>query len=127
MVRNYKRKPESNRVNYSQEDMVRALMDLQNGEDTIRTVSARYQIPVVTLHRRWKGTVKNPGQMGHPTALLLDEERALANNIAALSDYGLAFDMDDLRRFVQHYLNRKCRYVSCFKDNLPGWTGGTVY
>ncbi|MPC15108.1 hypothetical protein E2C01_007891 [Portunus trituberculatus] len=28
--------------------------------------------------------------------------------------------MDDLRRFVQHCLNKKCRCVPCFKDNLPG-------
>ena len=100
--------------------MARALLDLDNGEGTIRTISNRYKIPLGTLHRRWKGTVKSPGQLGHPTALLLDEERALAANVAALADYGLAFDMDDLRRFVQHYLNKKCRYVPCFKDNLPG-------
>ena len=81
-MRNYKRKLDSNRVKYSQEDMVRALMDLQNGEDTIRTVRVWYQIPVATLHRRWKGTVKSPGQLGHPTVLLLDEERVLATTVS---------------------------------------------
>ena len=120
MVSNYKCKPDSNRQIYSQDDRARALLNLANGEETIRTISGRYKILVGTLHRQWKGTVKNPGQMGHPTALILDEERALAANVAALGDYGLAFDMDDLRRFVQHYLNKKCRYVPCFKDNLPG-------
>ncbi|MPC15109.1 hypothetical protein E2C01_007892 [Portunus trituberculatus] len=72
IVRNYKRKPDSNRLSYNEEDMARALLDLDNGEGTIRTISDRYKIPLATLHRRRKGTVKNHGQLGHPTALLLE-------------------------------------------------------
>jgi hypothetical protein len=44
----------------------------------------------------------------------------LAVNVAALGDYGLTFDMDDLRQFVQVHLNKNSRHVPCFKDNLPG-------
>ena len=64
--------------------------------------------------------VQNPGQSGRSTALLAGEERALTLNVAALGDYGLAYGMDDLRRFVQVHLNKHNHHVSCFKDNLPG-------
>lgn len=120
MVRTYKRKPNSNRQNFTDEAITRALLDLDGGSDKIRTVSKRHGIPTATLWRRWKQHNPNASVLGHPTALLQSEERALAANTAALGDYGMAFTTDELRLFVKHYLDKKGRHVACFKDNLPG-------
>ena len=86
MVRNYKQKPDDKRLNYIEDDIACALLDLAKGEEPIRSITARYNIPLATLHMRWRGNVKTPGVLGHPIALLQDEERALAANVAALGD-----------------------------------------
>lgn len=126
MPRTYVRKPNSGRLNYSQEDMLRALMDLERENLTVRQAAERHHVPFASLHRRRHGKALNPGQLGKGTALMPNEEIAIAQNIATLGDYGLAFDTTELRKFIKDHLDKHCRTVSVFKDNKPGkdWATG---
>ena len=120
MVRTYKPKVVDRTKPYTEDDVAKALVDLNGGQFSLRQASAKYNIPVMTLQKRFKGKVKSPGKAGHPTALSRGEEASLAENIAALGDYGLAFDLFDFRMFIQFHLNRMERTVRQFKNNLPG-------
>jgi len=125
MVRNYIRKTSTKRVNYSQDDMARALIDLNKGS-SVRLISARYGIPKSTLSERFLGNVERPGELGRKTALLKYEEVMIANNLASLGDYGLAFTDSDLRSYIKDYLDEGMREIPQFKNNLPGieWVRG---
>lgn len=72
MVRNYKKKPGTRRLQYTQDAVATALIELEEGF-TDREVSDKYNIPRRTLQNRFKGKVKNPGQFGRNIALLAEE------------------------------------------------------
>lgn len=120
MFRTYKRKPDSNRQNNSNEDVTCVLLALYSGNEKLRTIANRHGIPMATLWRQWKGRNPIASVLGHTTALLQGEERAIASNAAALGHYGLTFTTEDLRPFVKRYLDKKGHQVACFKDNLSG-------
>lgn len=126
MPRTYVKKANTGRLVYSQEDILRAVTDLEAGNCTIREVSRRYNVPVGTIHRRQHGQVTEPGRSGRTPALLKNEELEIAQNVAALGDYGLGFDTKDLCKFVQVHLNKSNRHIPQFKDNMPGvdWAQG---
>ena len=119
MVRNYTKKADTRRLKYTQDAMACALMDMDAGA-TVRETSVKYGIPTTTLHKRLHGQIQQPGQSGRHTALLMCEEQVIAQHLAVLGDFGLAFDVQDLCKFVQHYLNANQRHIPQFKDNLPG-------
>lgn len=123
MVRTYKRKSDDPRK-YSEEAIAKALLDIA---DLIpqRVAARRYDIPQATLRRRYLGLVKSPGKAGRKTALLRNEEFALARNLAVLGDFGLAFDLKELRDFIKIFLDSHSRKIAQFKDNRPGpdWVG----
>ena len=89
MVRTYKRKAEEAKLKYSEEDMVRALLAV------FKQAAAIYQVPKSSLSRRYHGKVRLPHKFGWKTALLKSEEFAIAQNLAALGDFGLAFDSEN--------------------------------
>lgn len=112
-------------MNYDEFDVARALIDLNRG-DPLRVVAATYNIPVTSLHQYYKGRSQSPRKVGRKTALLRVEEMALAQNLAALEDFGMALDVKELRTFVKHYLDCHHRAIGQFHNNLPGvdWTRG---
>lgn len=124
MVRTYKRKSDDPRK-YSEEAIAKALLDIADGIPQ-RVAARRYDIPQATLRRRYLGLVKSPGKAGRKTALLRNEEFALAGNLAVLGDFGLAFDSKELRDFIKIFLDSHSRKIAQFKDNRlgPDWVGG---
>lgn len=124
MVRNYKRKT-GDTPKYSEEAMVLAMMDVNDGM-TQRAAAKKHRVSQTTLRRRYHGIVKSPGKIGRKTALLRNEEFAIASNLASLGDFGLAFDFQELRNFIKYYLDMSARHIKEFKDNLPGtdWARG---
>lgn len=125
MVRNYKKKEGTTRLQYSQDDVAAALVSINEGE-SITAASRRTGIPKTTLLKRYKGKVAKAGQSGRHTALLAGEELALAQNVAALGDFGYAFDLTTLRQFIHFHLNSMHRVIPQFKNNYPGvdWAYG---
>ncbi|KAG0695202.1 hypothetical protein GWK47_027004 [Chionoecetes opilio] len=125
MVKNYKKKQNTGRLQYSQDDMVAAVLDVNEGMSE-RAASAKHNAPQSTLHHRICGHVQSPGQSGRSTALLQIEEVALAQNLATMGDFGLAFDLSEMRMFVKVHLDTMHRSIPQFADNLPGvdWAHG---
>jgi hypothetical protein len=119
MVRNYKKKENTGRLLYCQDDMASAIVDVGGGMSE-RLAAAKWKVPQSTLHHRLCGHIHLPGQSGSHTALLAGEELALAQNIATLGDYGLAFDLLELHTFVKEHLDKMHRSIPQFKENLPG-------
>lgn len=124
MVRNYKRKT-GDGPKHSDEAMLKAIMDVDQGISQ-RMAAKKYGVSQTTLRRRYHGIVKSPGKIGRKTALLRNEEFAIANNLASLGDFGLAFDSHELCTFIKYYLDKCGRHIKEFKENLPGkdWVHG---
>lgn len=118
MVRTYKKK--SDTMEYTEEDVARALLAIESG-DSLRVAAARFKIPATSLYQRYVGRSRSPGKIGRKTALLRAEELALAQNLAALGDRGMAFDISELRDFVKSYLDKHHRVIEQFQDNKPGY------
>lgn len=86
---------------------------------TLRKVSLLYNIPRNTLCR-YKAQLPTPTSpenvertqfmsVGHPTALLVHEERIIAQNLAVLADWGCPLYNTDIRMIVRDYLLRVAR------------------
>lgn len=118
MVRNYQKKKPT-LLQYSEDDMARALLDIQDGM-SVRQAAIKYNIPRATIQARLKGRSQSPRKIGKKPALLRNEEMDLALNLATLADFGLAFDIEQLQVFVQYYLNNAGRKIALFNDNKPG-------
>ena len=124
-MRTYQRKTQAQRSKYTEENMARALVALDEGL-SFRQVAATFNVPLSSLSRRYHGKVQSPHKFGRKTALLRSEEFAIAQNLAALGDFGLAMDSHNLRKFIKDYLDSTQRLVPVFKDNRPGpdWVSG---
>ena len=72
------------------------------------------------LLRRYKGRVGSPYKFGRKLALLRPEEFAIAQNLAALGDFGMALSVPQLQNFIKKYLDSNGREVHVFKGNRPG-------
>jgi len=125
MPRNYKKKEGVRKLLYTQENIVKACLDVEDGM-SINAAAKKNNVPISTLRTRVQGLVMNPGQSGRNTALLAFEERVIANHLAILGEYGLAFSRLDLKIFIKDFLKSKDRYVKEFKENTPGddWVYG---
>ena len=126
MVRTYKKKGST--LNYTEEDVAKALVDIEEGL-SIRAASRKYGVPVSSLHQRLTGRSRSPRKIGRKTCLLRVEELAIAQNLSSLGDFGMAFDVNKLRRFVKHYLDSQHCIIQQFRDNLPGvdWAQGFLH
>lgn len=124
MVRKYVKKA-APKCNYTEEDVARALIDMEHG-DTVRVAAARHGIPSTSLYQRYAGRSQSPRKIGCKPALLRTEEMSIAQNLASLGDFGMAFDVSEVRTFVKHLLDSQNRTIPEFKDNLPGvdWVYG---
>ncbi|XP_076037195.1 uncharacterized protein LOC143022735 [Oratosquilla oratoria] len=123
MVRTYKKKNLESK--YSEDDMARALLAVNEGI-SFGKAAMTYNVSKTTLIRQYKGQVQSPQKFGHKLALLKSEEFAIAQNLAALGDFGMAFDHEQPRDFIKMYLDDYGRCISVFKDNRPGpdWVYG---
>lgn len=110
MPRKYTPVVGSPRLMYTSEVRDNALEAIRNGMP-VRTASRSYGVPTTTLHHLVHGDVQEPGKIGRKTALLPQEERVIAQNLAALADIGYAIDKDKLCDFVQSYVNHAGRPV----------------
>lgn len=103
---------------YSEEDLKAALSLVADGM-ALQAAARQMNIPRRTLRNHFIGERKTT-VVGRRTALLPEEERSIAQHVAALGDSGYAFDTYELRLFVKSFLDRAGRSVSQFKDNMPG-------
>ena len=122
----YKYKPvqsKNRRRAYTPEDLRNALKAIEDGM-SLRNAMIRFKVPRNTLHRYMKLNTNKESpsflNMGHPTALLLHEERVLAQNFASMADWGCPLSHMDIKMVVKDYLTRSGRDVPCFKNNVPG-------
>ena len=101
-----KRIPSQRRPEYSEEAMALALMNVDKGISYGEAAKA-YNVPKTTLLRRYKGKIRSPYKFEHKLALLRTEEFAIAQNLAALEDFGMAFSVHELQDYMKHYLDAK--------------------
>lgn len=99
--------------------MASALLDVEKGIP-YGVAAKTYSVPKTTLLRRHKGKIRSPYKFGRKLALLRTEEFAIAQNLAALGDFGMAFSVPELQDFMKHYLDANGRQVHVFKENRPG-------
>lgn len=119
MVRNYKHRDGSKPPKpYSDDDLQEAIRRVTAGEPC-KQVARLLHIPHRTLRNHVSGERKT-SVVGRQRALLPEEELSIAQHIATFADYGYAFEKDDLKVFVQSFLNKAGRECPYFKDNLPG-------
>ena len=115
------RKPISSqrRPEYTEDAMVMALVDIDKGM-TFGNAAKAHNVPKTTLLRRYKGRVGSPYKFGRKLALLRPEEFAIAQNLGALGDFGMALSVPQLQDFIKNYLDSNGREVHVFKGNRPG-------
>lgn len=102
--------PSQCRPEYSEEAVALALMDVDKGISYGEAAKA-YNVPKMTLLRRYKGKIRSPYKFGHKLALLWTEEFAIAQNLAVLGDFGMAFSVHELQDFMKQYLDANGREV----------------
>ncbi|RXG58418.1 hypothetical protein Avbf_06590, partial [Armadillidium vulgare] len=73
MPRHYEKKERTRRIMYRQDDIARAMTDVQEGM-SIRAAATKNKVPHETLRRRLSGNVANPVRSGRGTVLLPVEE-----------------------------------------------------
>lgn len=124
MPRKYIAVSEASRMQYTEETTKAALRALAEGMPVKRAAS-QFHIPYTTLHSRLS-QVNRVWETWRKAALTTSEELVIAQNLAALADFGYAFDVICLREFVQSYVTASGRLVPHFVDGLPGndWAYG---
>lgn len=119
MVRNYKPRHGTAREKpYTDEAFQEALRRVSDGE-SVNKVCHKLGIPRRSLRDRISGA-RPSNVTGRPRALLAEEEDCIASHVAALGDFGYAFNKTELRYFVKSYLDKSGRNVVQFTHNLPG-------
>lgn len=106
MPNRYKRQPDSRLYqNYSDETYQNAITELKNGNLSYRQVSAKYEIPISTLCRKYnkKYMKKQCGQI----SLTSDEEEAIVSTILYAADRGYPFESVNVRVLVKSYLDQQ--------------------
>ena len=116
MVRHYVRKRPGRPC--TDKALIFALLDIRGGS-SYRAVSRHYGIPVAVLHRRYHdGRLSSTS--GRAPRLSEALEIDIANDLALLGQYGMAFSKDSLRQFVKSHLDAHEIIIPEFKENLPG-------
>ncbi|CAI6357713.1 unnamed protein product [Macrosiphum euphorbiae] len=119
MPNRYKRQPGSRSYrNFSDETLQNAITELKNGNSSYRQVSAKYEIPISTLCRKY--SKKNMKKWGGQISLTSDEEGAIVSTILYAGDWGYPFESVDVRLLVKSYLDRQGKKIKKFNKNLPG-------
>lgn len=119
MVKTYKRKIGARHYqNYDEETLQRAVNEKQTTNRSYQDISSEFGIPAATIYRKVnKKHLKKPGGQ---ILLTEQDEIAIRDAILIASEWGYPFESEDVKIFVQSYLNRMGRRVSSFLENKPG-------
>ena len=99
--------------------MASPLVDVNDGMSYGDAAKA-HNVPKTTLICHYKGKIRSPYKFGRRLALLRTEEFDIAQNLAALEDFGMAFSVHELQDFIKHYLDSNGREVNVSRENRPG-------
>ena len=118
MTRNYKKRPGSKYMIFSNEALKNAVNAYVNGHMSLRKAEQIYRVPKSTIQRAMKGKRKKPpgGQLALTSAI----ESMLVDKILTCASWGYPMDTLELRLFVKSYLESREMTVKSFKNNLPG-------
>lgn len=103
MPNQYVRKAASVRGAWSEEDLVNAMEEVQNGRMKIYRASIIYNIPRKTLERRLKQNNCTKGPMGPSSTFGTNNEIRLSKHIKDMQSRGFPLTVDDLRTIAFKY------------------------
>lgn len=118
MVRKYKKKIGIQFMNYTEENVEKALSDIRTKQKSLLQAAEYYGIPKSTLHDKVKG--KSTQKQGGQIAIPIQEEKMLADGIAQFAEWGFPLTRYNVLCLVKDYLDRKGVTIKVFKNNLPG-------
>ena len=102
---------------YSKSQLKDAVAEVKSGRSCY-SVAKQFGIPLETLRRNARSTVKRQGS-GGMTVLTIEEEKAIVKAIFFASNAGFPIDRFDVKLMVKSYLD-KFGKVTRFTDNKPG-------
>lgn len=119
MVKNYKRKIGARPyINYDEDQLQRAIDERMREGTSYKDLEKEYGIPAATIFRKVKNLhTKTPGGQTH---LSKEDESAIEEAILIAAEWGYPFEPEDVKSFVQSYLNRMGRRIPIFTENKPG-------
>ncbi|XP_047138172.1 uncharacterized protein LOC124814460 [Hydra vulgaris] len=118
MVRIYVKSKQILPKTYTDYELKKAV-ELVNDGEPCKRVARLLNIPHRTL-RCHVSDLRKTSVVGRRSALLPEEEVTIAQYIATFSDFGYAFEIVDLKLFIQSFLQKSDRDCPYFKQNLPG-------
>lgn len=104
------------RFRYSEEDLKRAMVAVQQNKMTLCKASASFNIPKGTLSNKLNKKVPLERKMGPKTYLSEEEEIRIKNWILAKAAVGFPVRLDDIRDSVQNVLKQFTRdtpFINC--------------
>lgn len=108
----------AHRRNYDPELMERALEAVVERRLSFIQAATEFGVPKSTLYDKYRGL--HSDKLGRPSSISINEEKLIACAILTAADFRIPFNENNLKNFVQNYLNRKGVRVNCFQDNRPG-------
>ncbi|XP_065639662.1 uncharacterized protein LOC136072385 [Hydra vulgaris] len=94
-------------------------VELVNDGEPCKRVARLLNIQHRTLRCHVSG-LRKTSVVGRRSALLPEGEVTIAQYIATFSDFGYAFEIVDLKLFIQSFLQKSGRDCPYFKEHLPG-------
>ncbi|KAK3929651.1 LOW QUALITY PROTEIN: Jerky protein homolog-like [Frankliniella fusca] len=120
-MRNYQKMPGPNgRLQWSEDDMRRAILRVRKNQLPLRNAAEQFGVPKSSLHRRLKQenpTVMQP--VGRPRTLSSGEESVLVDSLIICSEWGFPLTCLDIQNCVQQYLTGTNQVDSRFVNNRP--------
>lgn len=105
---------------YSQENLRRALIEIQENGMKVREASRQFEIPRSTIQDRLNGKVPDiPMKTGPPPRLTVIVEKDIVQWLINIAKCGFPIRKTDLIATVQNVL-KDCGKESLFKDGKPG-------
>lgn len=104
MGQQYKAKIVISFMNYTHENLQKAVNDVKSHRKTLREAAEFYGIPKSTLYDKVKGI----------------KTKKLVDGIITLSEWGFPITRSDIRLLIKSFLDRKGVKIDQFKDNYPG-------
>jgi hypothetical protein len=99
---------------YSSEDLKAAILKVNQGGQTLKSIAEKYKIPPSTLSENYR--LLHPNKHGHKCALSKSDERRIAACLVYAADCGWPLDRTDLHEIIKNY---------CKNTKLKGpWENG---
>ena len=120
MPRNYIKKTSG--PSYTQQDLRRAIEDVQNRNKTYRQAQVFYGVPIAVICQRVSGnrrTAIDCTSRGRKTALSAEVEEIIEKSLISRAEYGYPCDKNELQELVKTYVEMK-DIKTPFKNNRPG-------